>query len=737
MDSSWLFSCTTGPKRLIKEPSWHRRARRERTEARTLLRTFLSGGASSSAAIFAAAQTLRSHHSASVLPARALSRLQQQASNMSQRTPWQCTCGQRVKASASFCGQCGGPWDAATSHSQGWQHNHAYTTEQGQPPWHQSWWPSQPASPRRRADTAWRPQSPRRRPKGQPGKGKGKKGAGKDSAAPPGVSPAQPLEAPSLSGLPTPPAVKAPARTITAATPASQTSTPVEEKRLLAEVLANIPADQLPPELQRKLGQYQVESTHQQGRHMHRLVSEKSAAPQGAGAATRRSFRLQCSLGGLCATASGALVQARRVPLGGNDGLRRTGGRLVGQTSQRDASTCVGGQRWPRSQRPLHCGRRHGRRRGLGGHGCDCSGGGSRNPGEEPEVPGPDPGAQRAHSGITPASASRSRGRRRGDQSQGWQPDSPQTAKQRRCQRQRRGHGWRRFTAALYTCGQGWHQEAPWIGLPSSLGVLGGPIGLRHSVMDEGDFTCSLWAAVLAANLEMEVKLGDRSLDNFMTFAEDLRITSISSVDSCGNECLQPGIYAGPDFDAEDFSYLLEPATVQFPLEDEPLCTYNCTGDVVHTIASHQSQGVACMRSRIPFHFALREGIGKLLPSISLVGSLHRLVVAPGAPGRRPSSLSCLAAAWLPAPRPSLQHCSVCGLLPAPRSPALASLTGGPCNQHLSLLPGLPTRIPRADLFPLLRPLYTFCLRTSMEILRGTFACLSTHGSLASGPLGE
>ncbi|CAE7885837.1 PUF3, partial [Symbiodinium microadriaticum] len=201
--------------------------------------------------------------------------LQQQASNMSQRTPWQCTCGQRVKASASFCGQCGGPWDAATSHSQGWQHNHAYTTEQGQPPWHQSWWPSQPASPRRRADTAWRPQSPRRRPKGQPGKGKGKKGAGKDSAAPPGVSPAQPLEAPSLSGLPTPPAVKAPARTITAATPASQTSTPVEEKRLLAEVLANIPADQLPPELQRKLGQYQVESTHQQGRHMHRLVSEK------------------------------------------------------------------------------------------------------------------------------------------------------------------------------------------------------------------------------------------------------------------------------------------------------------------------------------------------------------------------------------------------------------------------------------------------------------------------------
>ena len=463
----------------------------------------------------------------------------------------------------------------------------------------------------------------------------------------------------------------------------------------------------------------------------------KSAAPQGAGAATRRSFRLQCSLGGLCATASGALVQARRVPLGGNDGLRRTGGRLVGQTSQRDASTCVGGQRWPRSQRPLHCGRRHGRRRGLGGHGCDCSGGGSRNPGEEPEVPGPDPGAQRAHSGITPASASRSRGRRRGDQSQGWQPDSPQTAKQRRCQRQRRGHGWRRFTAALYTCGQGWHQEAPWIGLPSSLGVLGGPIGLRHSVMDEGDFTCSLWAAVLAANLEMEVKLGDRSLDNFMTFAEDLRITSISSVDSCGNECLQPGIYAGPDFDAEDFSYLLEPATVQFPLEDEPLCTYNCTGDVVHTIASHQSQGVACMRSRIPFHFALREGIGKLLPSISLVGSLHRLVVAPGAPGRRPSSLSCLAAAWLPAPRPSLQHCSVCGLLPAPRSPALASLTGGPCNQHLSLLPGLPTRIPRADLFPLLRPLYTFCLRTSMEILRGTFACLSTHGSLASGPLGE
>ena len=309
----------------------------------------------------------------------------------------------------------------------------------------------------------------------------------------------------------------------------------------------------------------------------------KSAAPQGAGAASRRSCCLQRCMGGLCVTASGALVQARRVPLGGHDGLRGTGGRLVGQAGQRDASTRVGGQRWSRSQGPLHCGRRHGRGRSLGGHGCDCSGGGSGNPGEEPEVAGSDQGAQRAHSRTTPTSAPRSRGCRRSDQNQGWQPDSPQTAKQRRCKGQRRGHGWWRFTAVLHACGQGWHQEAPWIGLPSSLGVLGGPIGLRHSVMDEGDFTCSPWAAVLAANLELEVKLGDRSLDHFMTFAEDSRIASISSVDSCGNECLRPGIYAGPDFDAEDCSHSLEPATVQFPVEDELFCTYNCTGDIVHT----------------------------------------------------------------------------------------------------------------------------------------------------------
>ncbi|CAE7939361.1 hypothetical protein AK812_SmicGene2968 [Symbiodinium microadriaticum] len=78
--------------------------------------------------------------------------------------------------------------------------------------------------------------------------------------------------------------------------------------------------------------------------------------------------------------------------------------------------------------------------------------------------------------------------------------------------------------------------------------------------MDEGDFTCSLWAAVLAANLEMEVKLGDRSLDNFMTFAEAPRVDGpavFPALQPPGYLPAYPNPKSGPLPSAPPFVYIL------------------------------------------------------------------------------------------------------------------------------------------------------------------------------------
>ena len=60
------------------EPSWHRHKRRKRTRSRGLLRTFLETGIGDKPRIISAIRTLSAHHSASTLPAAAISRLQQE-----------------------------------------------------------------------------------------------------------------------------------------------------------------------------------------------------------------------------------------------------------------------------------------------------------------------------------------------------------------------------------------------------------------------------------------------------------------------------------------------------------------------------------------------------------------------------------------------------------------------------------------------------------------------------------
>ena len=65
-----------------------------------------------------------------------------------------------------------------------------------------------------------------------------------------------------------------PASAASAACP--QAATAVEERRLLTELLTAINKDQLSPDLQRRLGQFAQTEVQQQGRHMHKLVSEKT-----------------------------------------------------------------------------------------------------------------------------------------------------------------------------------------------------------------------------------------------------------------------------------------------------------------------------------------------------------------------------------------------------------------------------------------------------------------------------
>ena len=251
-----------------------------RTKARTSLRIALSQRLPWTERLELAARALERHHSRSVLPARCRARLGVAAAfipkwspSSSTMTTWKCSvCRQMCRATAFYCQSCGGHWQQVAEERQQGPAN--YTAAVEQPPWQRGWWSNQPSSsPRRRTDAAWRPQSPRRR--GKEPKGKGKKGAGKDSAPQQGAVPGPPPEAPTISGLPAPPGAKLPSKPPPATTTAATSSMPAEERKLLADVLANIPADQLPPDLQRRLGQFQVEATHQQGKHMHRLVSDK------------------------------------------------------------------------------------------------------------------------------------------------------------------------------------------------------------------------------------------------------------------------------------------------------------------------------------------------------------------------------------------------------------------------------------------------------------------------------
>ena len=132
-----------------------------------------------------------------------------------------------------------------------------------------------PPSVARIAKETDRPQSLEAAFPQEKGKGKGKQDSGKDGAAVDGSSRSELPQPPALQSLPQPPVAKlqakAPAQSGSSTVPAA-----TEEKKLIMELMATLQPDQLPPELQKRLSTFARDETHQQGKNMHRLVSEQT-----------------------------------------------------------------------------------------------------------------------------------------------------------------------------------------------------------------------------------------------------------------------------------------------------------------------------------------------------------------------------------------------------------------------------------------------------------------------------
>ena len=282
------FLATARP---LRESAAHRRARKARTRARTVLRTFVSGDtAASRHSILAAVQALAGHHSRSVLVERARRLLRHHLNSMS--TPkdknWCYRCSQLVRRGSSFCNVCGEPVGAgAPTQYQG--------TDRWQQPWAPAgaWWepeapppapPKPPPSPRLR--------SPKGRRGGQRGQGNGPgegKAAGKGPAAK-GKAPEGDFVAtdstrvlvPPTGQLPKAPKVKPiPAPKPSVDAPQASQSTEVSQDRKLLEAMLQHFAGregELPDAVRGMLASYSTSNTRMETKELHQLVAIRAEA---------------------------------------------------------------------------------------------------------------------------------------------------------------------------------------------------------------------------------------------------------------------------------------------------------------------------------------------------------------------------------------------------------------------------------------------------------------------------
>ena len=268
MPFGWpLFWATaTLSSRRPKEPAWHRKARRLRTRARTLLRTYLDGVQQPRRTIQAAAALLRRHHSGSVLPARAERALtiESQADDMAYQA-WKCRpCARMCGKAAEYCGSCGQHWSAV---AEGYA-----TTTRTPPPWTreagpQAQWPESPRARRK---------SPRMRPP-KPAKGAGK---GQKDAATKGQgkmeSGKQP-QAPTMMSLPSAPTGRAVTGPKLPGSAAASSSTERTQLDALTGCLLAA-KDSLPAEVREHLEKMQLLDAANNTKELHRAVAAQAQA---------------------------------------------------------------------------------------------------------------------------------------------------------------------------------------------------------------------------------------------------------------------------------------------------------------------------------------------------------------------------------------------------------------------------------------------------------------------------
>ena len=264
-------------KRFAEAPR-HRRARRQRTEARTVLRAFLSGAPFPAEVVEHAIQKLRGHHSRSILPGRALQKLQAQRSEEDIMTsvPWRCGCGSMNKQSAHYCPACGTAWQASGGASprrrakQDWATWEPTYTSHGEDnaPWRST--SARPFSPRRRRG-GWGAQQPKGAPKGSD---KGGKGAGKGKNE--GME-SVPV-APAVEALPVPPKSVAPPLP---KKPAEVSGSAVSPEKAQLDTLVALLAESgttMPESIRVMVAEHQRSTTQNLTRSLHRAVADQSRA---------------------------------------------------------------------------------------------------------------------------------------------------------------------------------------------------------------------------------------------------------------------------------------------------------------------------------------------------------------------------------------------------------------------------------------------------------------------------
>ena len=234
------------------EPAWHRRLRKGRTRARTILRLFVSGQLDFRRHVVQrAVARLSSHHSRSalVLQARAKLGVSTMAPKKQQQAPYCGYCDLTGRKGAAFCSGCGWPFQATP-----------YVAEHRQPSWQSNF--SWNAQGRTGSQTPRRRRSPRARPKGehQPGQpsnhGKGKPGGPK------------PPELQALPSAPPPPRLTTPSTSSTA----SGTSEAQARLDLLLSTLRSS-KEALPADVVSMLGDQELLQSQMRSKALHQAVA--------------------------------------------------------------------------------------------------------------------------------------------------------------------------------------------------------------------------------------------------------------------------------------------------------------------------------------------------------------------------------------------------------------------------------------------------------------------------------